>query len=271
MSHSDLLDKLRATFPALDRWSDHISDSTVPAVGSDLASMDARWKYAPPSTLATVGVASAREHLHAVRLLIDAGELFPSAASTLCRAALVGAAQSVWMLAGADQTTRLQRALSLAVEDYRNHITFGNATLAASDYIELHATADDQLARLVRRRSEVTAILDELGGKVSTNMTNDVLPAALAATPGNEEFRAQAELRWRSMSGAAHSLIWQHFGQPGTTSEESDVDGISRVIVGGDIESLVMDYFTAFRVAAAGWNLLAERADRPDLVANHRS
>lgn len=266
MGDDELLARLRDTFPVLDRWRDHLARSTVPSAGSELASLDARWRYVPASSVAALGLGSAREHLHAVRLLVEAGELFPSATSTLCRAALVGAAQATWLLSGDDHDTRLRRALSLALEDYRQHINAGDATIASGEHVQLNPKAVQELERLRRRRNEIGLVLAELGGPLKINLTDDVLPAAIMATPGDDEFHAGALLRWRSMSGAAHSLMWHHFGAAGTTAEDRDADGVSRVVAGGDIGSLVIDYFTAFRVAHAGWRMLAEQGNRPDLL-----
>ena len=68
------------------------------------------------------------------------------------------------------------------------------------------------------------------------------------------------------MSGSAHSLLWPYYGHAGTRTHSVDDDGVGRTVIGGDVERLSMDYFSAFHVASCGWRLFAERAGRPDLA-----
>lgn len=79
------------------------------------------WKPWPLSQLAFGGLAAARDHLQAIRVHIEAGQLFPLATDTLLRGALLGAAQTVWMLAPDDQPTRLDYARTAAAEMLRRH------------------------------------------------------------------------------------------------------------------------------------------------------
>ncbi len=243
----------------LDRWRDHLAGGVIPRPESDLHEDDTKWMYARTSSLAVVGLGAAREHLHAVRLLVDAKQLFPSAVSTLARAALVGAAQTVWILAPVEHPERLRRSLSVAREDYHWHIRFGEYVLSKDNVAEPTPMAPEQLDRLRLRHQQVSAMLDNLGGAIKINISDTLLPAALEATSSDPEFRAQVMMRWRSMSASAHSLLWEQFGHTGTSIHDTDSDGIGLVVVGGDVARLAMDYFSAFQVASTGWRLLAKR------------
>jgi hypothetical protein len=263
VSDDELLAAIRSTFPTLDGWRDRLAEIIEPAPGSELAVDDEEWPYACTSSLVSVGLGTAREHLHAVRILVEAEELFPAAASTLCRSALIGASLAVWMLEPDDRDVRLRRALSLAVEDYKRHIQFGRDITGMLAPEDIAPTADEQLDRLELRRSQVLSLLDNVGGRAEVNLTDDVIPTALEYTIPDDSQRAQMLVRWRAMSGAAHALTWHYFGYDSTTASDVDAGGVGRVAVGGDIGRLAMDYFPPFHVATAGWRLLEQRCSLP--------
>jgi hypothetical protein len=264
MDDDELLAAIQETFPILDGWRDTLSEVILPPSGSALARDDEEWPYASASALVSIGLASAREHLHAVRLLIEARELFPAAASTLCRSALIGGSLAVWMLIPDEPEERLRRSLSLAVEDYKRHIQFGAAVKEHFLPGLVAPTADEQLDRLELRRSQVMSLLADVGGLLEVNLTDDVIPSALEYAVPNPPQRAQMLVRWRSMSGAAHALAWHYFGYDGTSATDLDPGGVGRIAIGGDIGRLAMDYFPPFHVAAAGWRLLDERCRVPE-------
>src|SRR5690606_9251686 len=103
--------------------------------------------------------------------------------------------------------------------------------------------ADEQLDRLELRRSQVRSLLDDVGGAVAVNLTDDVIPAALEYAVPNPAQRGQMVVRWRAMSGAAHALTWHFYGYDSTEASDVDEGGVGRLDVGGDIERLAMDYF----------------------------
>ena len=263
MTDDELLAAIRDTFPTLDRWRDRLAEIIEPEPGSELAVDDEEWPYLCTSSLVSVGLATAREHLHAVRILIEAEELFPAAASTLCRSALIGASLAVWMLEPDDRDVRLRRALSLAAEDYKRHIQFGRDVKELFVPADIAPTADEQLDRLELRRSQVMSLLDNVGGLVEVNLTDDVIPTALAHTIPGDAQRGQMLVRWRAMSGAAHALTWHYFGYDSTAASDVDPGGVGRVAVGGDVGRLAMDYFPPFHIATAGWRLLEQRSAAP--------
>jgi len=206
MSDQEMLDALRSTFSALDKWRDRLANAAAPPEWSALGELDRAWPYLPPTQMALVGLCTAREHLHAIRRLIDSKELFPSATSTLARAALVGAARTVWCLEYADQVERLRRSLTLVREDYRNHKRFGDYVLDDSNAAEPEPTAADDVARLEGRLDAVERLLDFLGGAAPHKLTNHIIPIASAATEGDEQFKVGVNMLWRQQSGSAHAL-----------------------------------------------------------------
>lgn len=124
MDPAELLDMIRETFPTLDRWGRRLADGYVPASGSDLAVDDEDWTPSRASQMALMGLGSARDHLHAVRVLIEARQLFPYAQLSLIRGALIGSSQAVWLLSPTDSSTRVERARLIAKESYAMHGKF---------------------------------------------------------------------------------------------------------------------------------------------------
>lgn len=266
MSPNEILREIAATYPTLDRWRQRAAEVIRPSIDSELHRQDLEWPYVPSSQIALAGLAAAREHLHAVRLLVAAGELFPAATATLARAGLEGAAQTVWTLAPDDHAERMRRSLSVVREDYRHHRNYG-LSAADANTVEATPTAGEQMTRLNARLKEVTALADQYGGATKINMTDDVLPAAVKATAHEEEFHEHVQLRHRQMAGSAHSLLWPHFGYADTRAHSVDPVGISEMSDGGDFDRLGMDYFSAYHVASRGWRLFAQRAGREDLAS----
>jgi hypothetical protein len=260
---ADLLATIRKTFPVVSRWRVVLASQID--VGGELAEDDLAWQWLPSSTLAMVGLGAAREHLHAIRLLIDAGELFPSATSTLARSGLIGASQAVWILRPDDRRERLRRALSLARHDYVQHQKFGRYVTESFPAEQTHRSAREQMSRLKMRVEQVDALLADLGGAYRIDMTNVVLRDAVDVF-ADPAVRAQVRGRWQQVSGSVHGLAWQHFGQEGTEVAELSADGIGLVTIGGDIAQLAVDYFCVFHLASAAWKLFARRAGQPSLA-----
>lgn len=267
LSESEMLEELRKTFGRLDRWRTVIASRPEPSPDSELANDDRIWPWTPPTSLCIASLGSAREHLHAIRRLIEARELFPSVTSTLARSALMSGAVAVWMLAPDDADERHRRMLTFALEDYRNHVAFGAQVNQTFHVDDIHPSADEQMSRLRQRSNDVRSLLGPLGGPYGWNLTDVIIPAAMRETAADQRQRTQFEARWRVMSGAAHGFLWPHFGAPGTTVADVDPAGVGLVTIGGSIETLAIDYFTAFHVTSRGWALFAERSGRPGLAS----
>ena len=254
-----MLEAIVSTFPTLDNWQKRTSVLIAPEAGSEQAVDDEEWPYMPASTCAMIGLSSAREHLHAVRLLIEAKQLFPAATSTLARTALVGASTAVWMLEPDDRSVRLRRSLSFASLDYKHSLQFGADCKKYLPVDQMREDADQQMDRYRLRQTQVHDLLGHRGGLRDLNLSDEVIPTALAVAVPDASQRGQMLVRWRTMSGAAHAFAWHLFGNEGTTPHDLDPGGVGPISVAGDLETLLMDYFTAYHVSVAGWRLLDKR------------
>ncbi len=175
-----MIEAVRATFPILDEWHETLAEPYVPQAGSELARDDTDWPPVRLSQVAIMGLGSARDHLHAVRVLIEAGELFPFAQSTLIRAALVGAEQAVWVLTPQDPAERLSRGRCIAVHMYAEQGKYVDLLRGLAP--EPHEPTETVAAVIRQRRSELAELRDRSGQRAVLNTTAMVEEAALAAS-----------------------------------------------------------------------------------------
>jgi hypothetical protein len=168
----------------------------VPTPGSELPEDDSDWQWTPVSQVAFTGMGAARDHLQAVRVHIEAGELFPFAQQTLLRTAILSAAQGVWVLAPDDRAERLSRARTFAYENLEQHQVFlldlqGLAPTphAGTDAVERHAA---------QRRAELADLRAAAGQGVQPLNATDVIQKAVLATGAARRWR-----RKRAWSGGA--------------------------------------------------------------------
>ncbi|MGN2642236.1 hypothetical protein ACTD5D_39935 [Nocardia takedensis] len=257
---------VRATFDQLDRWR-AATAPFEPGSGSQLRGDDDDWPPCALSQVAHQGLAVAVEHLQAVRAHVDLGwsrvvNLYPLAHATLCRTALVGAAQTVWLLAPDDRDERLRRHRVIVAEMQKRHLQYLTELQALTTDAPHEGTdrVADHVALRIREMSDKRAARGEKGGLDTTTMIREAALAAFAAHPDPEDLARQAVLVWRSGSGAAHGFYWQVFGRPGTEQvTAADSRGLATFSVGGSFQAIAQSYMAAYHLCAFGWTLLRRR------------
>lgn len=247
---------IRGTYPDLDRWGQRVAAPYRPQPGSDLADDDADWSSLPLSQVAVSSIAAARDHLQAVRIHLEVRQVFPFAQASLLRTALLSAAQAVWLLAPADRDQRIERARTLTLHIYDQHLRFlrdlqARATTPHADTDAVERLVAERFDRLTRRR-------DADGQRARFNAT-DVIEAAALAAWGRPDLALEAKIEWRSGSGAAHGLLWSLFGQRGTRPGQPDAAGMATFQAGGAVDDLANPYFAAYRLLAHAFTLLDQR------------
>jgi hypothetical protein len=254
--------KVRNTFPHLDQWGQRFRTPFVPEPGSELAEDDTDWQWTPVSQVAFLGMGAARDHLQAVRVHVEADEFFPFAQQTLLRAAILAAAQAVWVLAPDDRKERLQRARTFALENLKQHLAFLRDLQALSP--TPHAATDAVERHAAQRRAELADLRAAAGqGSLPLNAT-DVIQQAVLATWGSREMATEARVEWRRGSGAAHGLPWSLLGRQETRQAgAADAHGIATFHAGGSIDALANSYLCAHGLLANAFKLLDRRGTRP--------
>lgn len=253
-----LLDRMRATFTSLDAWAEDLARPFQAPPGSALGDDDADWPPVPLSQVAVMGLGSARDHLHGVRVQIEAGELLPFGQSTLIRAALVGAAQAVWVLGPDDRSQRVARSRLLSDHMYGEHAKY----LEVLERIPSghHDGTEEVLAHVRRRRKELADVRVQAEERATLNTTAMVHEAALHAF-GTQALADEAQSIWRLTSGAAHGFAWALLGQANTTATgQIDSDGMAVFTAAGGIDRIANSYMCAFHLAGHAWRLLDRRA-----------
>ena len=247
---------IRGTFADLDAWGVRARTVNEGAPGSDLDGDDAEAIGWRTSQLAVAGLATGRNHLHGVRLHIEAHEIFPDVTGTLVRGALLGAAQAVWMLAPDDRDTRQVRSRVVAMEVLENHRKFLVDLLSLSPG---HADTKTVQDHVERRLSEITAKRN-MNGETLGYKSTDIIEQAAEYVMGTGT-KAEARAEWRRFSGNAHGLPWALLGGSGTqVTSAVDANGVATFEAGGSSDDVVNGYALAYRLVKDGWALFDRRA-----------
>lgn len=247
---------MRSTFDELGQWLASAAQVFVPNAGSALHEDDQDWPTLPVSQLAHVGLAVAADHLDAIRSHLNAPHWFAFADLTICRSALVGASQAVWLLAPDDRPDRLARARMLAADALRYHGQYMAALKAANPN---EPNAPLVASHIAMRSAELKAKRLEGGSVVRHENTRMIREAATAAFP--PELAAEASLEWQSGSGAAHGFAWPILNSPNTKQIGAAADdaGLVEFQAAASLGRIANGYFAAFHMARAGWSLLKGR------------
>ncbi|MGY1941664.1 hypothetical protein [Nocardia gipuzkoensis] len=258
--------RVLGTFAQLDVWHRAIGTTFEPAVGSELRADDAEWPHNPVSQLAHQGLVASVEHLQAIRAHLDPErakqlDLFALAHSTLCRTALLGAAQAVWLLTP-EQSVRLRRHRNLLTYIQDNHRK-GLTTLQKLAGDEPHEGTDQVAAHLDLRIAELSAkraALGETQAFSSTSMIKEAVHEAFGHRPDAAGLEGSALYAWQSGSGAAHGFIWQTLGRAGTEQSAGvESNGLTPFTARGSFLTLSEPYLAAYHLCEQGWRLLRKR------------
>lgn len=261
-SETDIEQTIVDTFTSVAKWREMMSMPSKPRPNTDLSIDDEDWPYFPPSTVAWTGIASATDHLDAIRRHVETHSTFPFAHLTLCRSALVGAAQTVWVLAPEDRSKRLRRYRTVLAYAYKKHEQYLDELLKLNGSAHLGTTlvAD----RIKERKQEFRGKRERDGQRNDLDTTAMIREAAKDAFPGQPELIAEAVLVWRHSSGAAHGLAWPLLGGPGTIQTKlAGDDDIGEFQAGGSLARIGNVYMAAFHFADRGWKLIRRRGTGP--------
>lgn len=245
------------TFEALVEWQLRLSQAYRPKSPSELATDDEDWPWFSTSTVAWSGLAAASDHLSAIRKHVEARSLFPMAHLTLCRSALIGAAQCVWVLGPEDRATRLARSRMVTAEIYKRHLQYlrGLQEIATRPHLGTDAVAATIAQRIVDLQAKRDA-----DGQLAVLDTTRMVSESAELGFGRADLVKEAVLAWRSTSGTAHGFPWPLFGTSGTMQTKlAGDDGIAEFQAGGSLARIANAYLAAYHLGERGWQLLAQR------------
>lgn len=247
-----------ATFPQLDSW--HARSATrpeEPQKGSELYEDDKVWPRHPISEMTRVSLALSVEHMRFVRVVLEARHLFPSAPQTTLRAALIGAAQAVWVLSPDDRGTRRSRGLCVIAEEYGELAKFYREV----DRLEPGTVPASQWAWIGERTRDLAALR---GPKPQSLKQTDMIAAALdVAFPNHPDKRTTGRLLWRQMSADAHVLGWAVSQRTRPVAPAAKGADLSVLAAPGSLEHLADPFLCAYELARTGWSLFDRRCEGP--------
>lgn len=256
MDDAEIELKLRETFPILDDWQQWGSTAFRPSQGSELTVDDRDWPSIPVSEIAHLGLQVAADHLMAVRAHIEARQLFAFSHLTLCRSALLGAAQAVWVLVPDDRRERLKRSRTVAAYAQKKHLQYLQGLQGIAS--QPHGNTDTVAAVVDSRVNQLDQKRDAAGERLELNNTDMIRQAVDAVF--DAAHAAEAVVVWQSGSGAAHGFVWPMLGTADTVqSSSADQSGIAEFQVRGSLSRMSNAYFAAFHTADRGWKLLRRR------------
>ena len=245
------------TWTELDDWRGRLTATAPPSAESALAADDSDFPGWPISRLAHGGLAAAVDHLQAIRVHLEAKNMFPFATGTLLRGAFLGSAQAVWLLSPSDQPARLERSRKLAEEMTHKHLQF--LTDLRSIASPPHANTDLVHRHVTKRFAEIRALRAEYGQKGTFNAT-EVIESAAATTFGSS-MSDEARTEWRRLSGSAHGLVWSTIGSSSNTVTPTNDPETVEIMTGGTPTNYLNSFLLAHRVTGKGWELF-ERLSR---------
>lgn len=254
--HPSALDRIRATFQDLDAWGQRIRVPLIPAALSDLDGDDAEGVSWHTSQLSAAGLASARNHLHAIRLHIEAREMFAEVTGTLIRGAVLGAAQTVWLLAPDDREERLRRSRLLTFEVLSNQKKFLDDLLLISPDHE----GTQKVSEHVKQRLDQLRAVRQAHREQEKFSSTQVIEEATAVVFGQDN-AVEGRVEWRRFSGNAHGLPWAILGLAGTEkTSEPDTFGMASFSAGGSFDDVLNGFMLAHGLSRRGWSLLDQRS-----------
>lgn len=238
---------------------------------SSLASDSERNPTMPLQALAWTGLVTAIEHLdfvaeHLTDVVSSRVATRPTALLPVTRAALVGASQTVWLLAPREADQRVWRGLAIAWHEHHDHGDFLEDYLKRDD-LERELTASamaDGREALEGIRGRQKAAAKSLGGNPPTTTTMMRQAAEhLSAMHVDPWQRRALNYEWRMSSAAAHTRLWPFFVRPTDRSQMADGGGEVRTMT-SSLRDYTQSTGSAVLMASEALRLWRLRSSRPN-------
>lgn len=210
---------------ALGYWRERLKSPEKVMPGSSLKADDQIHPEMPCSQLAWWGLTMGVEHLDGTLSLLEhqleqEKPLLPAATYTVLRGALLGASQAALLLCAPQRVDRINYALQIAHEEYRQEFIFRNETVnhAAVSETERQSVLDeDFLGRAERGKERVKALLSERDGPTGKLTDTKMIELAAKVVHRGEDadlLRMGVEMEWRLGSGSSHGRLLMNMHRP---------------------------------------------------------
>lgn len=250
-------DAIRGTWAALKEWRERVKAAYLPSKDSELALDDDDWPYSPTSAIAWNGLVAATDHLNGIRAHIEGNDLFPMSHLTLCRSALIGSSQTVWVLGSKERPTRQRRTRVVNTALYKKHLQYLRGLQESAE--KPHIGTDLVTEHVQQRLNELLAKRAADHQNEDLNYTEMVREAARTAFT-QPALVQEVVSAWQSGSGTAHGLPWPLLGTPGTVQTKlADEGGMGQFRAGGSYGRIANAYMSAYYLAEQGWQMLFQQ------------
>lgn len=249
----DLLRIMEGCYEELDIWRERSRSVEVPPPGSALQQDDKAWSPHPVSVAAWGALLSAADHLQTARVHVDQLDIHPHATFSVCRGALLSAAQAVWVLSSADPGLRRARGMALAGEFYSNWQEWAK---------EVAPHVPDPVDREEMAKRRIHTHLRVLGlsiastpypvvGRKARSATSIIKAAAAAVFPDRPDLQRAVVSHWRTSSSDVHGFGWGALTRgPSLTGNSAHLGTFE---VGGNLEATVDHFKAAWLLSQWAW------------------
>ena len=265
----DPLTVFRDASADLDRWRQRIQQLERPEPGSDLDQDDAVFPYHLISETVRTSLASAGEHLRLVCDGLKCGNIYNASQYSAVRAAIVGAAQAVWIVAPDDPAKRRERGHTVITENYVQLRKYHELTLRWARQLQLSSEDQEQLREEIAWvQSREDAVRAVRSSRAELKGVTFIESAAPVIFPGDEYRQAGLRRSWNVLSSDAHVLMWSLAQRTTFVSPPNKRSVLSTGTANGHTVGDLAGWFSlALHSLRCGWSLFDRRCEgrRPRL------
>lgn len=259
----DKLKVFRDASTDLDRWRQRVQQVEQPEPGSDLAQDDTAFPHQLISETVRTSLTSSGEHLRLICDGLERGNYYNMSQYSAVRAAIVGAAQAVWVVAPDDPAIRRERGHTVITENYVQLRKYHEQTLRQAQQLQLSPEDQEWLREQIELvKSLEGAVRAVRSSRAELKGATFIELAAPVIFP-RDEFR-QAGLRqsWNVLSSDAHVLMWSLALRTTFVSPPDKRSGLSTGTANGQGLGDLAGWFSlAIESLRCGWSLFDRRCE----------
>jgi hypothetical protein len=263
---NDMLKVFRDAPPDLRRWQQRAKEVERPEPGSDLAGDDSTFSYQPISETVRLGLVSTGEHLRLVWDGLKLKHYYNMSQYSAVRAAIVGAAQAVWVLAPDESTARRERGYTVITDTYVQLCKYHELVLRQATELQLLQLTPEQEAKLrdqivwVKSRGDAVRALRT--DQTKLNVAAFIEAAAPVIFPGDEFRQTGLRQAWNVLSSDAHVVVWSLAMRTTFATPADKLTGLSTGAADGrGIGGLAGWFSLAMHSLRRGWSLFDRRCE----------
>lgn len=209
------------------------------------------------------GLASAGEHLRLICDGLERGNYYNMSQYSTVRAAIVGAAQAVWVLAPGDPSIRRERGHTVITETYVQLRKYHELTLRQARQLQLSSEDQEWLREQIEWvKSREDAVRAVRSSRAELQGATFIESAAPVIFPGDEVRQAGLRQSWNVLSSDAHVLMWSLTLRTTFVSPPDKRSGLSTGAANGQALGNLASWFSlAIHSLRCGWSLFDRRCE----------